>query len=304
MKILVVGSSNMDISVTVDTLPKKGETLLGTGISYSYGGKGANQACACAKLGADVTFLSCLGDDDYGRQIVSYLKSVGVKTDKIKYSKENPTGTAIISVDKKGNNSIVVVQGANLECDVEYLRQNKDAIKECDYILLQMEIPLSAIEYLIKKGKKYNKTIILNPAPANYDLDRDVYEFIDYITPNETELEVMAFGSKGFKELEESIEKLQNLGTKNILVTLGEEGASLYSNKTNITVPAYKVDAIDTVAAGDCFNGAFVTALSKGESEEEAIRFANMASAIAVTRRGAQTSIPTLKEVEDFKNQI
>ena len=296
MSVLIVGSTNMDISATMDRFPAKGETLLGNDISYQYGGKGANQACALGKLGADATFLTCVGDDGYGHEMVDYLKRTGVNMDRVKYSSTHRTGTAIINVDGRGDNTIVVIQGANLDCDVEYIRANEDCFRRCDYVLLQMEIPFDAIEEAILMAAKYGKKVILNPAPASDRLPRELYRYITYMTPNEVEVGIMA-GSAG--DPERNAEKLLELGVQNVLVTLGSKGAKLYSGeKESIYVPACKVDAVDTVAAGDCFNGAFAAALDRGDSEEEAMKFANRASAIAVTRRGAQESIPTKEEME------
>ena len=296
MSVLIIGSTNMDISASMERLPVKGETLLGTGIHYQYGGKGANQACALGKLGADTTFLTCVGDDGYGHEMVAYLKEAGVNMDRVKYSRRHGTGTAVIHVDARGDNTIVVIQGANLDCDVEYIQANEGCFEACDYVLLQMEIPFDAIAEAIRLGAKYGKKIILNPAPASDQLPRELYRYITYMTPNEVEVGVMA-GSEG--DLDMSVGKLLALGVQNVLVTLGSEGAKLYSqNKKAIHVPACRVDAVDTVAAGDCFNGAFVAALDRGDSEEAAMQFANQASAIAVTRRGAQESIPTKEEME------
>ena len=294
--VLVIGSSNVDLSATVANLPKKGETLMGKSFSTSFGGKGANQAVACGKLGADVTFLSCVGNDDYGKNIIKYLSSVNVKTDLIKVSDNLPTGTALITIDDNGQNTIVVISGANAECDVEYLKANEEEFKKCEYVLLQMEIPIEAIEYAIECAYKYDKKIILNPAPADPNISVEALKKVDYLTPNETEVEIMA-KTKGFKE---SCDALLELGINNLIVTLGDKGAAIINKETNEIVEGFKVEAIDTVGAGDCFNGAFVTALSKGKNEAEAIKFANKASSIAVTRKGAQEAIPTIEEMENM----
>lgn len=294
--VLVIGSSNVDLSATVANLPKKGETLMGKSFATSFGGKGANQAVACGKLGADVTFLSCVGNDDYGKNIIKYLSSVNVKTDLIKVSDSSPTGTALITIDDNGQNTIVVISGANAECDVEYLKANEEEFKKCEYVLLQMEIPLDAIEYAIECAHKYKKKIILNPAPADPNISVEALKKVDYLTPNETEVEIMA-KTKGFKE---SCDALLELGINNLIVTLGDKGAAIINKETNEIVEGFKVEAIDTVGAGDCFNGAFVTALSKGKNEAEAIKFANKASSIAVTRKGAQEAIPTIEEMENM----
>lgn len=296
MSVLVIGSTNLDISVGVDHFPQKGETLIGNDIAYKYGGKGANQACALGKLGADVTFLTCVGDDVHGHEIIEYLASIGVKTGRTKYSREYPTGTATITVDANGDNIIIVIPGANKGCDVAYIRANEEYFRACNYVLIQMEIPFDAIEEAIILAAKYNKKVILNPAPASNQLSTALYKHITYMTPNEVEIKVMAGTDLG---LDENVRKLMNLGVENILVTLGSEGACLFSQTTeSIHVPACKVEAVDTVAAGDCFNGAFVAALDRGENVRDAMNFANRASAIAVTRKGAQESIPTKEELE------
>lgn len=302
MSVLVIGSTNIDISVRVNRFPKVGETLLGSGISYKYGGKGANQACAVGKLGGDVTFLTCVGNDAYGHEIVSSLKSNGVDVSKVKFTNDYKTGTAIINVDDNGDNNIIVVQGANLACDVEYIKANEASFAACDYVLLQMEIPFDAIEEAIRLSAKYDKKVVLNPAPASNGLSKDVYKYITYMTPNETEIGIMA-GCEG--NTETLSDKLKALGVKNVCVTLGSKGAVLYKEDSSVIVShAYKVNAVDTVAAGDCFNGAFIVGLDNGMNEKEAMQFANAASAIAVTKEGAQESIPTTQEVKLFLNNL
>lgn len=299
MKILVIGSANIDITVKVDRFPEKGETIMGKGLQYAFGGKGANQAITVGKLGGDVTFLTCVGDDTKGHELVKYLSEHHVDVSHVKYSKNSPTGTAIINVDKNGDNTIAVVQGANLECDQAYILENEELFKECEYVLLQLEIPLEAVEGAILLASKYNKKVILNPAPANAELNKDVYKHITYMTPNETESAIMA-NSKECDVLKNA-QLLKEYGVQNVLVTLGEKGSLLYKDSNHqIEVPAIQVNAIDTVAAGDCYNGAFVKALAKGMNEEEAMKYASKASAIAVTRCGAQESIPTQEEMEAF----
>ncbi len=299
MKTLVIGSTNIDISVNVTTFPKEGETILGNELNYKFGGKGANQACACAKLGSDTVFLTCVGKDAKGYEVVEHMKQAGIDTTRVRFSDKNPTGTALICVDRNGRNKIVVVQGANLECDSEYLLENEDCFKECDYILLQLEIPYEAVETAVALGHKYGKKIVLNPAPAGEGLSDDCLRKIDYLTPNETEASFLA--KTDSCDPSEAAEKLLDLGIKNVLITLGGEGAALYSkDKEPVSLPAFRVQAVDTVAAGDCFNGAFVCALGSGSVEKDAIRFACAASAIAVTRKGAQESIPSYEEVNAF----
>lgn len=299
MKILIIGSANIDITVKVDRFPTKGETIMGKELAYAFGGKGANQAITIGKLGGDAIFLACVGDDAKGHELVENLKANHVDVSHIKYSKQNPTGTAIINVDEKGDNNIAVIQGANLECDKAYILEKEELFKECDYVLLQLEIPFDAVEEAIRLAAKYNKKVILNPAPASAELNKDIYKYITYMTPNETESAIMA--GLNTCDVMKAARVLKDLGVQNILITLGEDGSLLYKDENNIIqVPARKVKAVDTVAAGDCYNGAFVKALAEGMSEEDAMKYASKASAIAVTRCGAQESIPTEEEVKNF----
>ncbi len=299
-KILVIGSANIDITATVDHFPCVGETILGNTLSYAYGGKGANQAVACGKLGGDVTFLASLGNDNYGIEIVEYLNKHNIDTSHIKFSKDRPTGTALINIDSNGDNQIIVIQGANLDCDKEYIESKEFLFKEAEYILLQLEIPLDAVEKAIELAAKYDKQVILNPAPANVNINKNLYKHITYMTPNEKESMLMSESEN--ENALDNAKKLKEMGIKNVIVTLGSRGSMLYKDENNIiNIKANKVKAIDTVAAGDCYNGAFVTALSKGMSEEEAMKYASLASAIAVTRKGAQESIPNEEELSAFK---
>lgn len=302
--ILVIGSLNADISISMKKMPVIGETVLGETIQYSNGGKGANQACAIGKLGGSVEMLGCIGNDELGRKQISNLIKYNIKTDNLKIQEEIPTGTAIIYVDKGGKNSIVVVPGANEFCDINYLEKNEKSFIDSEYIILQLEIPMEVVEYSIKKGKELGKTIILNPAPAPENISEEILKNVDYFTPNETELKELAKIEKidCIEDIEKGAKYFLDKGVKNVMVTLGENGVLLVNKKETKHFPAYKVNAIDTTAAGDCFNGAFVLGLSEGKSIGEAIDFASKASSISVTRKGAQDSIPLREEVEKIKN--
>lgn len=297
-RILIIGSLNMDMVVEMENMPLIGETILGKNLSYIPGGKGANQTCAVGKTGGDVVMLGCVGDDGMGETLVKNLTESGADISYIVKVKGEPTGMAFIYVNEEGDNSIVVVSGANFCCDVAYLKKNDFLFKEAGYVMLQMEIPYESVFYAIKRAKELGKTVILNPAPAPDTLPEDIWDKLDYITPNETELVKLgkSIGSCTL-DVEKNAGKLLEKGVKNVLVTLGEKGALLINKKGSILYPARKVEAVDTTAAGDCFNGAFVTALSQGKEEGEAIFFANTASSIAVTRKGAQSSIPSKEEV-------
>ncbi|NLL75636.1 MAG: ribokinase [Clostridiales bacterium] len=300
-KILVIGSLNVDMVIEMKNMPLVGETVLGTQLTYIPGGKGANQACAVGKLGGDVKMLGCVGEDEFGDIQKDNLSACGVDTSYFKRSKTKKTGTASIYVDERGNNSIVVVAGANQECDISYLREHDDIIKECDYVILQMEIPYDAIFYAVNRAKELGKTVILNPAPAPEKLPDEILAKLDYITPNETEL--MKLCGRDGAQIDDFIEGAKMLlqkGVKNVLVTLGERGALLVNANMAEVFPTRKVVSVDTTAAGDCFNGAFAVALAEGRSQKEAIVFANVSSSIAVTRNGAQTSIPRREETDEL----
>ncbi|XXF49835.1 ribokinase [Hungatella sp. SB206] len=293
--ILVIGSLNMDLSIDLAKMPVTGETILGRGIAYKAGGKGANQACAAGKLGGRVRMLGCVGQDEFGQKLVKSLSESGVETDYIKESRALPTGTAVIYVDDNGDNSIVVIPGANMACDIEYLKEQDEQFQWCDYVVLQMEIPYEAVWYSVKRAKELGKTVILNPAPAPDEIPEEILSLVDYLTPNETE--IIALNGKRKDDIREGAEKLLGRGVSNVIATLGDRGALLVNRYGETFYPARKVVSVDTTAAGDCFNGAMVAALAEGQSEAEAILFANIASSIAVTRKGAQESLPIREEV-------
>ena len=293
--ILVIGSLNMHLSIDLAKMPVTGETILGRGIAYKAGGKGANQACAAGRLGGRVRMLGCVGQDEFGQKLVKSLSESGVETDYIKESRDLPTGTAVIYVDDNGDNSIVVIPGANMACDIEYLKEQDEQFHWCDYVVLQMEIPYEAVWYSVKRAKELGKMVILNPAPAPDEIPEEILSLVDYLTPNETE--IIALNGKSKDDIREGAEKLLSRGVSNVIATLGDRGALLVNRYGETFYPARKVVSVDTTAAGDCFNGAMVAALAEGQSEAEAILFANMASSIAVTRKGAQESLPIREEV-------
>lgn len=301
-KILIVGSLNTDIVVKVKQMPVLGETILGEGLQYVMGGKGANQACAVGRLGGTGYMLGCVGEDKFGAIQMESLNRSGVDVSRMK-TVERETGTAVILVDGKGNNSIVVSQGANKNCDVHYLKQNEDMFRLCDIILLQLEIPYEAIFYAVRKAKEYEKTVILNPAPAPEagEISDEIYQMIDYITPNETELlRLSGTEDSSVEGLERGAEVLLEKGVKKVIVTMGDNGALLVSQEGKQIFAALTVEAVDTTAAGDCFNGAFAVAIAAGMNDELAIRYANAAASIAVSRVGAQNSIPVKAEVDQL----
>jgi len=282
-------------------MPAVGETIMSGDFTKIPGGKGANQAYACGKLGGDITFLSSVGDDDLGQLLIDNIKGAGIDTSRMLSVKGIPTGMAIIYVNKEGNNSIVVVAGANEVCSIEYIEQQDEVFKDSDILVVQMEVPHESVYYAIKKANSHGKMIILNPAPAPEYIPDEIYKCIDVITPNETELEKLSgFKITSVEDAEVGCRALLEKGVKNVLVTLGSKGAMLVTDNeaTLFTPPDIKV--LDTTAAGDTFNAAFAVKVAEGSSFHEAIEFANLASTIAVSRKGAQTSVPSRQEVDNF----
>jgi len=298
-KLLVIGSLNMDLVVDVSRMPKVGETILGFGFKMVPGGKGANQAFASAKLGGETYMLGNVGMDEYGERLVDSLKSIGVNTDGIEKQSGIHTGLAFIYVNSDGDNSIVVVPGANSICSKEYIDMHKRLILDCDIIILQFEIPIDTVSYILEITKNMNKTIILNPAPAPDSLPENLLNGIDIITPNESELQRLT-GMKvnTIEEIKKAANALLSKGVKTVIVTWGSNGAVWVTKDKCIHYSAADVNAVDTTAAGDSFTAAIAVALSEGKGLDEAIKFANKVAAIVVTREGAQTSIPGRDEVK------
>lgn len=298
--ICVIGSLNMDLVVNVDKMPKPGQTIIGSNFKEVPGGKGANQAVAMARLNGNVSMIGKVGEDGFGQTLINSLKNDKVDTTYIKTTK-GATGVALITVDNNAQNSIVVSPGANFEVKEEDIDNNIEAIKNSDIVVLQLETPLNTIKYALKKSKELNKYTILNPAPA-LKLDDEIIKNVDLLTPNETELEIISGVSI---ETEEDIQKAAQImiekGVKELIVTLGSKG-SLYINKEkSIFKKAYKVEAVDTTAAGDSYTAALAVALSKDKNIKEAMDFASKVGALSVLKEGAQSSLPTLEDVENFR---
>ena len=298
--ICVIGSLNMDLVVNVDTMPKPGQTIIGSNFKEVPGGKGANQAVAMARLNGNVSMIGKVGEDGFGQTLINSLKNDKVDTTYIQTSK-GATGVALITVDKNAQNSIVVSPGANFEVKEDDIDNNIEAIKNSDIVVLQLETPLNTIKYALNKAKELNKYTILNPAPA-VKLDDEIIKNVDLLTPTETELEIISGVSI---ETEEDIQKAAQImiekGVKELIVTLGSKG-SLYINKEkSMFKKAYKVEAVDTTAAGDSYTGALAVALSQDKNIEDAMDFASKVGALSVLKEGAQSSLPTLEDVKNFR---
>ena len=287
--ILVVGSLNMDYTIYVNEFPKEGETLFGNNRFIQPGGKGANQAVAIAKSNlVNTVMVGAIGNDKDGEEVKNIVSSFGVDAKLIK--KDVETGNATIVVDKNSENKIIIIGGANTSLSIDDI--DISLIEKADYIVLQNEINQAVNDFVINKAYELKKTIIYNPAPYRI-IDDDILKKITYFIPNEIELEKYS----NMNNIDDGVSYLLNKGIKNVLVTLGTKGSLLKNKNESIKVDAFKVDAIDTVAAGDTFVGYFVSALASGKSEKEAMLLASKASSITVSRKGSLVSIPTLKEI-------
>lgn len=298
--IYVIGSSNTDMVVKAEKLPSPGETVIGGTFLMNPGGKGANQAVTASRLGGQVTFVASIGNDIFGRQALQQFQREKIDTTFILTDKNHPSGVALISVDAKGENSIVVAPGANAELSILKVEQALKAINDEAILLLQLEIPLETVEYVIEQGHHKNLKAILNPAPANR-LSDDVFKHIFVITPNESEAELLTgIRLTNLESTQEAAEVLHSKGVKNVVITLGAKGAYLSNDTVKKLIAAPLVTAIDTTAAGDCFNGALAVALSENMPLDAAVAFACKAASISVTRMGAQSSLPHRKEVDEL----
>lgn len=293
--ILVVGSSNIDLVASVDRLPSRGETVLGYRFAQSFGGKGANQAVAAARAGAEVAFLSKLGADANGRLIEQHLAAQGLSRPILLRDAEFPTGVAMILVDHSGENQIAVVPGSNGRLTPADLRQHRELIAGARVLLLQMEIPRETVFEALRLGRECGLTTILNPAPAA-PLPSDLLRLIDILTPNESEAQVLT----GSTDPAEAAQILTGRGVGTVVVTCGANGAFLTTGNDVTHIPGFLVVTIDSTGAGDAFNGALACAVAEGVPIKSAIVRANAAGALATTGRGAQESMPTKDDIEQL----
>ncbi len=293
--IVVVGSLNMDLVVRVARHPRLGETLLGEEFHTFPGGKGANQAVAAARLGAPVRMVGRVGRDDFGAALLATAQNDGVDTTYIQKDPDAASGVALITVGEDGQNTIVVAAGANGRLSAADVYAAESAFADAGAVVMQLEIPLPAVEAAARLGRKYGAATILNPAPAR-PLSRDLLALIDYLAPNQPELRLLS----GQFDLDAGVQTLLASGVANLIVTLGDQGVRWASAAGQVYVPAFNVEAVDTTAAGDAFVGAFAAGLADGRSVEEALRRGCAAGALSVTRAGAQPSLPTRAELEAF----
>ncbi|MCG7586459.1 ribokinase [Photobacterium sp. OFAV2-7] len=299
-KLVVLGSVNADHVLQVASFPRPGETLHGHSYCVIPGGKGANQAVAAARLGADIAFIASVGDDSFGHEMRESFAKEGMNTEAVMIEEGVPTGIAMIQVAATGENSICISAEANGCLSPARIQPHHHLIENADTLLMQLETPIETIEAAAKVAKQSGTRVVLNPAPAQ-PLSDDLLQLVDMITPNETEAELLT-GVKveDMASAQKAADVLHTKGIKQVMITLGSQGVWLSQNGEGQQVLGFRVDAKDTTAAGDTFNGALLTALQEGRALEPAIRFAHAAAAISVTRMGAQTSIPHRREVERF----
>lgn len=299
-RITVVGSFSMDLTVTMSQFPKEGQTIIGKKMLKNPGGKGANQCIAAARLGGDVEMIGMVGNDENGRIIKDLFAAEGVNIDHVLTTDEEPTTIALIEIDDTAQNKIVVVPAANFAYSIEDLNAVKEVIANTEMVVAQLEMRLDVMEELAKICEEAQVPMILNPAPA-VALSDELLSRVTYLTPNETELSVITgHPVSTLDEIKEAAQILLDRGVKHVIATLGDKGALMADASGMEVIPGYPVKAIDTVAAGDSFNGALAKALVDGASLKEAIQLANAVGAITVTRHGAIPSLPTKEEVEKF----
>ena len=297
MNIIVIGSINMDIVMKVPRLPQKGETLMAEDYMTVPGGKGANQAVAAARLGSNVTMVGALGEDAFGDTLLQRLQKENINTTGVRRT-SSASGNALITVDNHGDNTILVYPGANHDVSTAWIEEQEKLIVQADWVMLQLEIPVNSVVTAIETAQKLGKKVLLNPAPA-MTLPEDLYASIDLITPNETELRILS----GKEKIREGAAWMIEKGVGCVIVTLGAEGSLGMTKDQEVSVPAYPVQPVDSTAAGDAFNAAVVIALSEGNNLKKSMAFANAAGALTTTVMGAQRSLPSRFELDQFLKQ-
>lgn len=295
--IVVIGSSNTDMVIKADKFPLPGETILGGKFFMFPGGKGANQAVAASRLGGNVTFIAKVGNDIFGKQALQQFKKEGIRTEYVIPDADLPSGVALITVDAKGENTIVVAQGSNGSLSAQDVHRAEKEFELLEIVLMQLEIPISTVVHAARLAKQKGKKVILNPAPA-MPLPSDLFSDLFMITPNKSETEaITGMEIRDMNSVRSAAAKLRDKGVEHVVITLGPEGAFIFDDDGGRHIAAPRVNAVDSTAAGDVFNGALAVAISEGKSIDDAVSFANRAAAISVTKMGAQASAPYRNEV-------
>lgn len=303
VNLVVLGSINADHILNLDSFPTPGETVTGNQYQVAFGGKGANQAVAAGRSGANIAFIACTGDDDTGERVRKQLESDNINIAPVSVVAGESTGVALIFVNAQGENVIGIHAGANAALTTERVEEQRGLIASAEALLMQLESPVESVLAAAKIAHENHTTVVLNPAPARL-LSDELLALVDIITPNETEAEKLTgIRVENDDDAARAVQALHNKGIGTVIITLGSRGVWASVNGEGRRVPGFKVKAIDTIAAGDTFNGALVTALLEGSTLDNAIRFAHAAAAIAVTRKGAQPSVPWRKEIDEFLSQ-
>lgn len=302
--VVVVGSANMDMVVSCERFPGPGETVLGTDFGMYPGGKGANQAAACGRLGGEVRFVSRMGRDVFRDRLTASLREKGIDLSHVVVDEDEPTGVALISVDTTGENEIIVASGSNMRLSPEDVRAHRQAFEAARVVVLQLEIPLETVMEAAREGKQAGAQVILNPAPAR-ELPDDLLSYVDVLTPNESEAALLSgMPIADAESAERAARKLIERGVRCVILTMGARGALLITDSTTRHFPALHVHAVDATGAGDAFNGALAFGIARGEDIEAAIERAVSVAAFSVTRKGAQPSMPSSAEVEAFVAEL
>lgn len=302
-KLAVLGSINADHILNLTHFPRPGETVIGKQYQIAFGGKGANQAVAAGRAGADIAFIACVGADDIGARIRQQLQQDRIDTAPVEIVADEATGVAMIFVNSEGENNIGIYSGANAALTPARVAHHQQVIADADALLMQLESPLESVLAAAKIAREQHTQVILNPAPAT-QLSNELLGLIDIITPNETEAEILTgIAVKNDEDAARAAQALHAKGIATVLITLGRRGVWLSEQGNGVRIPGFNVQAIDTIAAGDTFNGAFITARLEGVAMHDAVRFAHAAAAIAVTRPGAQPSVPWRTEIDAFLQQ-
>lgn len=300
VKIVIVGSINCDITTYINHFPKTHETIMAERTAVSVGGKGLNQAVAAARAGAEVSIVACIGNDQFGSQAMTYLKDNNVSVNHVSCIKGIVTGTATIFVANNGENMIAVSPGANSRLTPELVEKASDILTSADIVIVQLETPLDAVETALRIAKKAGVKTILNPAPADANAVR-LLPFVDIITPNETETEVLVGINPNSPEAtEKAVQAFHDLGTEGVIITKGENGCAISIEDHRTDIESFKVEMVDATGAGDVFNGVFALYTARELSPEKAARIASAAAAISVTRPMAENAAPFSGEIEEF----
>ncbi|MDJ0269124.1 MAG: ribokinase [Aigarchaeota archaeon] len=300
INIAVLGATHVDYTLVVERLPRVGETVIGGELKFSLGGKGANQAVAASRLGAETFFISRVGEDALGGVAIEGLRKNNVHTEYVYADPDHPTGIALIFVDREGRNMIGVAPGVDEHITPNDVDNAREALSRAAVFLTQLEIPVATVEYAVREVKRMGKTVILNPAPAK-PLPESLLSCVDILTPNEVELAMLTNEQpKTQNGVISAARKLIDNGVGAVVVTLGAEGALLVTEEAELHIRGVRVSAVDTTGAGDAFNAAMAVMLARGRELDEAVRYANYAGALATTKLGAQEALPTIEELERF----